>query len=299
MYPAPFRYHRPATLGSALALLAELGEGARPLAGGQSLIPILKMRMDEPSDLVDIGRLAELTHIRKEKGRYCIGALVTHARVAASAAATDIPVIRDCAANIADPQVRALGTIGGSVCIADPSSDWPALLHLLDAEIVCGGVEGSRKVGIRDFITDSYTNSLADGELVTEIQVPIPPANSGGAYLGFKKAAPAYPAASAGVQLTLTAGNICQGIRLVLGAAGPVPVTSTEIEQALTGRPLTDDKLCRKPPAPWWNCPNRLPMRAAPQQFKRVMLRSLFMRAAHTAMQRARGETVSGSHDYV
>ena len=298
MYPAPFRYHRPATLGSALALLAELGEGARPLAGGQSLIPILKMRMDEPSDLVDIGRLAELTHIRKEKGRYCIGALVTHARIAASTAATDIPVIRDCAANIADPQVRALGTIGGSVCIADPSSDWPALLHLLDAEIVCGEVEGSRKVGIRDFITDSYTNSLADGELVTEIQIPIPPANSGGAYLGFKKAAPAYPAASAGVQLTLTAGNICHDIRLVLGAAGPVPVRSEDIEQALTGQPLTDGKLqeaagalveLSDPPAD----------ARGSAEFKRAMLRSLFMRAAHTAMQRARGETVSGSHDYV
>lgn len=298
MYPAPFRYHRPATLGSALALLAELGEGARPLAGGQSLIPILKMRMDEPSDLVDIGRLAELTHIRKEKDRYCIGALVTHARIAASAAAAEIPIIMDCAANIADRQVRALGTIGGSVSIADPSSDWPALLNVLDAEIVCRGLETSRTVNIRDFITDSYSNCLAEGELVTEIQIPIPPANSGGAYLGFKKAAPAYPAASAGVQLTLTAGNICHDIRLVLGAAGPVPVTSPEIEQALTGHPLTDNKLQQA-------AETLVELSDPPSDargsagFKRTMLRSLFMRAAHTAMQRARGEAVAGSHDYV
>lgn len=298
MYPAPFRYHRPATLGSALALLAELGEGARPLAGGQSLIPILKMRMDEPSDLVDIGRLAELTHIRKEKGRYCIGALATHARIAASSAATDIPVIRDCAANIADAQVRALGTIGGSVCIADPSSDWPALLHLLDTEIVCRGMEGSRKVGIRDFITDSYTNSLADGELVTEIQIPVPPANSGGAYLGFKKAAPAYPAASAGVQLTLAAGNICHDIRLVLGAAGPVPTCSADIEQALTGQPLTDGKLQQAAAALVELSDPPTDARGS-AEFKRAMLRSLFLRAAHTAMQRAGGKTVTGSHDYV
>ena len=298
MYPAPFRYHRPATLGSALALLAELGDGARPLAGGQSLIPVLKMRMDEPSDLVDIGRLAELTHVRKEKGRYVIGALATHARIAASAAAVDIPAIRDCAGNIADPQVRALGTIGGSVCIADPSSDWPALLSILDAEIIARGLEASRGIGIRDFITDSYTNSLADGELVTEIQIPIPPANSGGAYLGFKKAAPSYPAASAGVQLTLTAGNICHDIRLALGAAGPVPVTSEQVEQSLVGHPLTDKHL-QQAAAALVELSDPPSDARGSAQFKRTMLRSLFLRAAHTAMRRARGETVSGSHDYV
>ena len=298
MYPAPFRYHRPATLGSALTLLAELGESARPLAGGQSLIPILKMRMDEPSDLVDIGRLAELAYIRKEGDRYCIGALATHARIAASAAAAEIPVLHDCAANIADPQVRTLGTIGGSVSIADPSSDWPALLHLLDAEIVCRGLQGSRTVSIRDFITDSYSTSLADGELVTEIRIPVPPANSGGAYLGFKKAAPAYPAASAGVQLTLTAGNICQAVRLVLGAAGPVPVTAPDLEQSLVGQPLTDEKL-QQAAAALVDLSDPPTDARGSAEFKRVMLRSLLLRAAHTAMQRAKGENVKGSHEYV
>ena len=298
MYPAPFRYHRPATLGRALALLAELGEGARPLAGGQSLIPILKMRMDEPSDLVDLGRLPELAHLRREKDRYCIGALATHARIATSGAATEIPVVRDCAGNIADPQVRALGTLGGSVCIADPSSDWPALLNVLDAEIVCRNPARSRRVGIRDFITDAYTNDLADGELVTEIQIPVPPPNSGGAYLGFKKAAPAYPAAAAGVQLTLTAGNICQDVRLVLGAAGPVPVTCAAIEQSLVGRPLTDNALQQAAAALVELSDPPTDARGS-ADFKRMMLRSLFMRAAHTAMQRANGESVPGSHDYV
>ena len=298
MYPAPFRYHRPATLGSALTLLAELGESARPLAGGQSLIPILKMRMDEPSDLVDIGRLAELAYIRKEGDRYCIGALATHARIAASAAAAEIPVLHDCAANIADPQVRTLGTIGGSVSIADPSSDWPALLHLLDAEIVCRGLQGSRTVSIRDFITDSYSTSLVEGELVTEIRIPVPPANSGGAYLGFKKAAPAYPAASAGVQLTLTAGNICQAVRLVLGAAGPVPVTAPDLEQSLVGQPLTDEKLQQAATALVDLSDPPTDARGS-AEFKRVMLRSLLLRAAHTAMQRAKGENVKGSHEYV
>ena len=298
MYPAPFRYHRPGTLDSAISLLAELGDGARPLAGGQSLIPILKMRMDEPSDLVDIGRLPELMHIRKDNNRFCIGALATHARIAASDAAAEIPIILDCAGRIADPQVRALGTIGGSVCIADPSSDWPALLHTLDAVIVCKGAAGNRSIGIRDFITDSYSNSLADAELVTEIQIPIPPANSGGAYLGFKKAAPAYPAASVGIQLTLAAGNICQDIRLVLGAAGPTPVTSGEIEQSLAGHPLTDEKL-REAAEALVDLSDPPTDARGSAAFKRTVLRSLFMRAAHTAIQRAKGEDISGSHDYV
>lgn len=298
MYPAPFRYHRPGTLDSAISLLAELGEGARPLAGGQSLIPILKMRMDEPSDLVDIGRLPELMHIRKEKNRFRIGALATHARIAASEVAGEIPIIGDCAGRIADPQVRTLGTIGGSVSIADPSSDWPALLHTLDAGIVCKGPDGTRMVAIKDFITDSYTNSLAGAELVTEIQVPIPPARSGGAYIGFKKAAPAYPAASVGIQLTLTAGNICHDIRLVLGAAGPTPVTSREVEQSLIGHPLTDEKL-QEAAAALVELSDPPADARGSAAFKRVILRSLFMRAAHTAIARAKGESVTGSHDYV
>ena len=298
MYPAPFRYHRPGTVGSAITLLAELGEGARLLAGGQSLIPILKMRVDEPADLVDIARLPELMHIRKEKDRVYIGALATHARIAASDVADDIPIIRDCAGHIGDPQVRALGTIGGSVSIADPSSDWPALLHTLDAEIVCQGPGGSRNVGIKDFIIDSYTNSLADAELVTEIQIPVPPANSGGAYIGFKKAAPAYPAASVGVQLVLTAGNICHDIRLVLGAAGPTPVTSGEVEQSLIGHPLTDEKLQQAAAALVELADPPTDARGS-SEFKRVILRSLFMRAANSAIQRAKGKTITGSHDYV
>ena len=298
MYPAPFRYHRPGSLDSAITLLSELGEGARPLAGGQSLIPILKMRMDEPADLVDIGRLPELVHIRKEKDRVCIGALVTHARIAASDITADIPIIRDCAGHIGDSQVRALGTIGGSVSIADPSSDWPALLHTLDAEVVCQGPAGSRKVGIKDFITDSYTNCLTDAELVTEIQIPMPPAHSGGAYLGFKKAAPAYPAASVGVQLTLAAGNICHDIRLVLGAAGPRPVTSREVEQSLVGHPLTDDKL-RQAAAALVELSDPPTDARGSSEFKRVILRSLFMGAANTAIRRAMGEEITGSHDYV
>jgi len=297
MYPAPFRYHRPNTLGNAISLLAKLGEGAKPLAGGQSLIPILKMRMDEPSDLVDISRLGELMHINNTNHQVTIGALATHARIAKSGISHDIPILGDCAGGIADPQVRSLGTIGGSVSVADPSSDWPALLHTLDAEIVCQGPSGRRSVPIGDFITDSYTNSLSDDELVTEIKIAVPADGSGGAYIGFKKAAPAYPAASAGVQLTLADGNVCQDIRLVLGAAGPVPVTSKAVEKQLIGQTLTEDNLKQAAEALVELSDPPSDSRGS-ADFKRAILGSLFMKAANTAMQRAGGETITGSHDY-
>ena len=222
MYPAPFNYHRPGSLSEAIALLAELGEGAKPLAGGQTLIPILKLRMDEPSDLVDIARLPDLHYMDNANGDVRIGALATHARVGRSELAQAVPVLGDCANGIADAQVRARGTIGGSVSAADPSCDWPTLLHVLDAEIVCQGRGGTRALPIREFIRGSYTTALEADELVTEIRFKKPPGNSGGAYIGFKKAAPAYPAAAAGVQLTLAEGNVCQDVRLVLGAAGIV-----------------------------------------------------------------------------
>jgi len=298
MYPAPFRYHRPGSLEAAIAVLAELGDGAKPLAGGQTLIPILKLRMDEPSDLVDITRLPGLRQVQEAGGTVRIGALATHARVAGADIAARVPIVRDCAAGIADAQVRARGTIGGSVSAADPSSDWPALLQVLDAEVVCRGPDGERSVPIGEFITDAYTTVLAEAELVTEVRFALPEAGSGGAYLGFKKAAPAYPAASAGVQLTLADGDVCRQVRLVLGSAGARPVTSAEAEALLRGKVLTGELLeqaaeaivaCSDPPSD----------ARGSAAFKKTMLRSLLVRAAGTAMRRARGTQIEGSHDYV
>ncbi len=298
MYPQPFRYHRPHTLEAAITLLAELGEGAKPLAGGQSIIPILKMRMDEPSDLVDITRLPGLKAVKNENGVISIGALCTHAQIAKSDVAGLVPILKDCAGGIADTQVRSLGTIGGSVSVADPSSDWPALLHVLDSEIICQGPKGKRTVAIKDFIKDSYTTSLGDAELVTEIRFKLPPANSGGAYIGFKKAAPSYPAASVGIQLTLSKDNVCENISIALGSAGPVAVTSTDTESMLVGKVLSTELLKQaaerivgesEPPAD----------SRGSTAFKRDMLKSLFMKAAATAISRAGGTQIDGSHDYV
>jgi len=298
MYPAPFSYHRPGSLDEAVGLLSELGEAAKPLAGGQSLIPILKLRMDEPTDLVDIARLPGLHFMQSDDGNVRIGALSTHARIGRSDLATAVPILGDCANGIADPQVRARGTIGGSVSSADPSCDWPTLLYTLDAEIVCHSKAGNRTVPIREFIRDSYTTALDDAELVTEIRFKAPPANSGGAYIGFKKSAPAYPTAAVGVQLTLADGNVCREVHLALGAAGPRPVTSDEAESLLRGKTLTSELLKQAAEAIVEASDPPADSRGS-ADFKRAILRSLFMQAAHRAIERAGGTQIMGKHEYV
>lgn len=298
MYPAPFRYHRPDNIRDAIMLLSSLGEGAKPLAGGQTLIPILKLRMDEPSDLVDIGRLPDLGHIREENGLIRIGALATHAGVAMSDVASMVPIVGDCAGGIADPQVRNRGTIGGSVSAADPSCDWPALLHTLAADIVCQGPDGERAIPVSEFIEDSYTTALGDAELVTEIQFRVPGSGSGGAYIGFKKAAPAYPTAAVGIQLTMADEEICQDISLVLSAVGPRPVTSSEAEAQLRGQALTKKNLQNAAEAIVEASDPPSDSRGS-ADFKRSILRSLFIKTAEQARRRAGGNKIEGSHDYV
>lgn len=298
MYPAPFRYFRPGTLDDAITLLSELGEGARPLAGGQSLIPILKLRMDEPTDLVDIARLPNLRQMDHADGQVEIGALATHARIAKSEIAALVPIVGDCASGIADAQVRNRGTIGGSVSSADPSCDWPALLHTLDAEIICQGRGGSRVLAIRDFIRDSYTTALEGAELVVGIRFKVPEAGSGGAYLGFKKAAPAYPAAAAGIQLTLVDDDTCKEVHLVLSAAGPRPVVSDEAEAELKGKVLSKENIERAAEA-IIACSDPPSDARGSAQFKRSMLRSLFKKAAGIAIGRARGNPINGRTEYV
>ncbi len=298
MYPAPFRYFRPDSLDNAIKLLSELGEGAKPLAGGQSLIPILKLRMDEPTDLVDIGRLPSLRHIKNENENIRIGALATHAHIGRAGVISHIPIVVDCANGIADAQVRNRGTIGGSVSAADPSGDWPALLHTLDAEIICQGPNGKRTITIQDFILDSYTTALTDGELVKEIRFKSPEKLSGGSYIGFKKAAPAYPTASVGIQITLADKDICKNVRLVLSAAGPRPVTSVEAEAILRGNTLSKGNIEKAAEAIIAASDPPSDSRGS-SAFKRSMLHSLFLKAANIAISRANGNNITGAQVYV
>lgn len=277
-------------------MLSALGETAKPLAGGQTLIPILKLRLDEPTDLVDIGRLPDLRFATQQDGWIRIGALSPHGWVARSDIAAAVPIVKDCAGGIADAQVRSRGTIGGSVSAADPNCDWPALLNTLDAEVVCTGPNGERNIAIAEFITAAYTTALTPGELVTAIRFKAPAAGSAGAYIAYKKAAAAFPVCSVGVQLTL-AGNTCQDVRIVMGGAGPTPRRAIQAETELRGKTLSAQL--------WERAAEAASAVAEPlddvrgnTEYKRNLLRGLLLQTADVAVRRCANAKIEGSHVY-
>src|SRR5437868_12682974 len=228
MYPRAFHYHRAASLKEASTMLLQLGEEAKLLAGGQSLIPLMKLRFASPKHLVDLNFISGTSYIKEEDGALRFGALTRHAEVESSASAAKIPILHDCAAGIADVQVRNRGTIGGSLAEADPSGDWATVLLTLETEIRCQNDKNDRRVQLSHFIKDAYTTALTHDELVSEIAVKAPPKGSGGAYLAFKRSAPVYPTASAAVQLTME-GDICKDAAVSLGCVG---LTATKAKDA-------------------------------------------------------------------
>src|SRR6266403_2644725 len=180
VYTHPFSYHRAGSVLESSKLLQQLGEEARLIAGGQSLIPLMKMRMARPSALVDINFIPGLSEIRRSDGQLRFGALARHADIEASDAASSIPIVHDCAAGIADVQVRNQGTIGGSLAEADPSGDWGATLLTLETSVTCAGPQGERTIELEDFIKDAFTTVLGHEELVREVIVKKPARNCGG-----------------------------------------------------------------------------------------------------------------------
>src|SRR5580704_5525966 len=195
MYPRAFAYHRANTYPEAISLLSELGEEAKFLAGGQSLIPLMKLRLSTPAHLVDLNFIPETSYIRSN-GLLRLGAMTRHSEIAASADAARIPILHDCAAGIADQQVRNLGTIGGSIAEADPTGDWAPVLLATGATVTTLGPGGVRSIDISEVIQDAYTTVLQPGELITEIAVPLQPERSGGAYIALKRCASVYSSAS-------------------------------------------------------------------------------------------------------
>jgi carbon-monoxide dehydrogenase medium subunit len=198
MYPRAFHYHRAGSLKEAVTMLSQLGGEAKLLAGGQSLIPLMKLRFANPSHLVDLNFISGTSYIKEESNTLRFGALTRHAEIESSDVAAKIPILHDCAAGIADVQVRNRGTIGGSLAEADPSGDWATVLLTLSTEVRCLGTNGERGVRLSDFIKDAYTTILGNDELVTEVVVKTPSKGSSGAYLAFKRSAPVYPTVSAG-----------------------------------------------------------------------------------------------------
>ncbi len=296
MYPSPFRYHRAGSLVEASRILAELGEEARPLAGGQSLIPLMKLRLAAPAHLVDLNFIEGLAQIERSNGTLRIGALTRHAEIEASAAAQAIPILHDCAAGIADPQIRHRGTIGGSVAEADPSGDWVPVLLTLNTTVHIVGPQGERAIPLNDFIVDAYTTKLAPAELIREISVQVPPASSGGAYIAFKRCAPVYATATAAVQLTMN-GDTCADARIALGCVALTPVRPAEAEAAMRGKPVTAQSIAAAAEAARAAADPQPDIRGS-VEYKKDLVAALVRRAIETAARRARGERVPGGHLY-
>jgi carbon-monoxide dehydrogenase medium subunit len=296
MYPRAFNYHRAKTLRDASGLLAELGEGAKLLAGGQSLIPLMKLRFANPAHLIDLNFIAGTSYIREDNGYLRFGALTRHAEIEKSSVAGKIPILHDCAAGIADVQVRNRGTIGGSLAEADPSGDWATVLMTLASELRCLGPGGERSVSLSDFVKDAYTTMLDHDEIVSEVRVKIPAASSGGAYLAFKRAAPVYPTASAAVQLTME-DNVCKEAAIALGCVGLTTIRVKEAEAALRGKALDAKAIAGAADAARAAADPQPDMRGS-AEYKRELVGVLVKRAMAIAARRARGEHVESSHIY-
>ncbi len=209
MIPGAFAYHRPASVVEAVNLLAELGDDARPLAGGHSLIPMMKLRLASPAHLVDLGGVADLKGIRVVGNDIVIGAMTTqHELIGSDLLGTKLPILRETSLLIADPQVRYLGTLGGNVANGDPGNDMPGVMMCLGAIYHIAGKTGERRVAAREFYQGAYFTALEPSEIVTAIQIPVPPAGHGWAYEKLKRKIGDYATAAAAVVLTVKGGKI-------------------------------------------------------------------------------------------
>ena len=292
MYPSEFEYFAPRTIDEALELLGRYGDDAKVLAGGQSLVPMMKLRMASPRYLIDINRIDGLADLRRDGDRLVVGALCRHADILASTLVRDVlPIMTDAAGHTADVQVRNRGTVAGSIAHADPAGDWPAVLAALDTDIIVAGPSGSRTTPLANFIIDAYTTQLEPGEIVIGLSVGIPPKPNGGAYLKFEKRAGDFAVASVGVQIALE-GEICRHISISLGALGPTAIRAASAEQELEGRDVSEDRLAeaarlvREAAQPFADTRGSV-------EYKQHLAGVLFRRAFDAAKDRARGREVT------
>ncbi len=238
MIPGPFAYHRPKSVSEAVGLLADLGEEARPLAGGHSLIPMMKLRLAQPEHLVDLGGIADLRGVRAEGGDVVIGAMTTQAELVASELlARHLPLIRETALVIADPQVRYVGTLGGNVANGDPGNDMPAVMMCLGAAYELAGKGGGRRIAAREFYQGAYVTALEPGELLTAVRIPVPAAGHGWAYEKLKRKIGDYATAAAAVVLTLAGGKVA-ACSIALTNVAETALWAEEAAKAVVGSTL-------------------------------------------------------------
>jgi aerobic carbon-monoxide dehydrogenase medium subunit len=241
MFPASFEYAVPASLEDALSLLAEHGDDAKVLAGGQSLIPLMKLRFATPALLVDINRIPGLDHIEEADGHLRVGALARNSQLAASdLLKSRYPVMAAAAPLISDPVVRNLGTLAGSLAHADPAGDWGSAMLALGAEVVLASSSGTRTVPIDEFLQGTFTTALEPQEIVTEVRVPVPAGRSGGTYLKLERKVGDFATVAAAIALELDDGRVRRA-GIALTAVAPRNVHATAAEKSLAGAEPTSE----------------------------------------------------------
>jgi len=293
MIPGSFKYHSPSSLDEAIKLLEDLGDDAKILAGGHSLIPMMKLRLAEPEHLVDINGLSDLDYIREEVGVLCIGAMARESALETSdLIAEKYPILKDTSEVIADPLVRNLATVGGNIAHGDPANDHPATMVAMDAEVVvCGPAgllgSGKRTIPIDDFFQGPLMTALSDNEILTEVRIPSPNENSGAAYKKLERKVGDYAIAGAAASLHFDGDN-CNKAGIALTNVGPTPVRASEAQETLLGTSVSKEDADRA---------GELAAEASQpvgdhrgsEEYKRSVVKTLTSRAIMQAKERAKG----------
>ncbi|GGM15358.1 FAD binding domain-containing protein [Dactylosporangium sucinum] len=286
--PAAFEYAKATSVDQTLELLAQWGEDARVIAGGHSLIPMMKLRLARPTALIDINDVAELSYIRVDGAELRIGALTRHAELLASPLVEEhYRIFADAEKVIADPLVRNRGTVGGSLCQADPAEDLSAAFAAVDASVVIQGARGSRTVPLTEFHVGPYETVVEPGELLTEIRVPIRP-GGGSAYLKVERRVGDWAVAAAGAAVWLDGGTIKQA-GIGLAAVGAEHFRASEAEASLVGKPATEESFAEAGRIAADSC-NPVADQRGPVDYKRHLAGELTTRALRAAAARARGQ---------
>lgn len=287
MIPSSFEYETPSSLQDAIGLLEKYGEEAKILSGGHSLIPMMKLRFASPEYIIDINNIPGLSYIKEENGLVKLGALVREADVEHSDLLKQhFPIFADVAKQIADPQVRNRATVAGNLAHGDAANDQPAVMLALRASVVITGSTGSRVVPIDGFFFGFYTTAIQPNEILTEIQIPVPPNGTGSAYHKLERKVGDYATAGVGVQLTLDAKGICTAIGIGLTNVNPVPLRAERSEAALLGKSINGETIAEAAKLAAEDCNPSTDLRGS-EEYKRAMVAVLVKRMIIKATERA------------